>query len=703
MVAEVIEALRQQGLTVSFDGVNLVLEGAVDTLDASLKDAVKRQKTLLMSQLAPPVYFGAQPLHCESAGAIRFVLVAWFDSRVVVWSPHLERDQLEETVRSSPSFGGAGIKVVCATCPSIPPIFEQMAAVGRRFCVHDVRRAFRLTNGALPLDVQWIDTADICRAAGYPSDIQKLVTSTPLPFHETVKLRFGQKPSSRQHRSLHDDLVGGAARSIATQNLFEILSGFYDPVAAWGHHRINNRGVCVDVQLAKNLHAIWTQSYSQVMKPIQDGTAGISPADLRNDAKFSIWLRTHGLAVTKFNRDELSRLLHTIESGSMSFSPAVLHVVQAKLFLLRPLGSQLQTMLDICDADGRLRHQFVSVGSHTGRFASDESQLHNFQRPDVRIANHSSLISRSSDPHNFLTCLPPGVRPDDAVASLRRFCLIAEQGNRLCIGDFRSIEPRVLAWCADEPRLLEAFREGRDPYVEMAERLFGRRLGKHDDLERQVGKVVLLGAGYAMGAETFDDFAGKHGVDLASVGLRADMVIQTFRSEYPRICGNGEINGMGLWYAVDAAARHSVATGAVTHAGRCEFHHDGSTLFIRLPSGRWLCYRNLYLECADSCGQASLRFDHPKNGRVNTWGGKLTENIVQAIVSDLLIASLVRCEQSGLAVVMHVHDEIVVEAKIESAESTCAELSNIMESPPDWARDVPLEAKTRISSRHGDG
>ena len=264
--------------------------------------------------------------------------------------------------------------------------------------------------------------------------------------------------------------------------------------------------------------------------------------------------------------------------------------------------------------------------------------------------------------------------------------------------------------------LLNQFARGEDVYCDFAGRIFGRPITRKDELERKVGKEAVLGCGYGMGAERFGSDCAAKGIDLVRAGTTAAAVVEGYRDAYPAIAGvrqswsEKNFRRGGLWKSVEQAALQAVVTGRTHYAGRCTFERDGATMVVVLPSGRRLHYRNARIEQQvpgyartlglSAAAKPTLVFDEGKKLAVSTYGGKLVENIVQAICRDLLAAALLECERQGLAVVLHVHDEIVVETDAGRAESDLQRLVSVMSTPPAWATGFPLQVEGFAAQRY---
>jgi DNA polymerase len=256
----------------------------------------------------------------------------------------------------------------------------------------------------------------------------------------------------------------------------------------------------------------------------------------------------------------------------------------------------------------------------------------------------------------------------------------------------------------------------------MASKIFGRSITKADKREREIGKVTILGSGYGLGEYGFERYCEASKIDLDAAGLTAKEVIATYRSSVPKIAGQlGEWGRFGgLWKDVERAAKDVIGNHAgEIPIGKCRIGKKSGNLVITLPSGRPLIYRHPRLEKRPQPWGgtgASIVYDAPgregtdsrrhaagRHGHgiaEHTYGGKLVENIVQAVCRDLLAASLVECERARLPVVMHAHDEIVCEVPAEHAEDALKRVEAIMRKPPAWADGFPVEVEGYVSSRY---
>lgn len=322
--------------------------------------------------------------------------------------------------------------------------------------------------------------------------------------------------------------------------------------------------------------------------------------------------------------------------------------------------------------------------------------------------------------------------PMTVLADCMRGFIVAAPGHDLLASDFSAIEARVLAWLAGQEDILDVFRSGDDIYCHEASPIYGRTITKADKNERQVGKVAVLALGYGGGIGAFGTMARGYNLDLEPVfdglkdgfseveienaelayasykgrvsqplgreaGFAADIIKQRWRKK------NSEI--VRYWNDLEDAAIHAVnASGRVRRGTGPEgrdvwYKAAGSFLWCKLPSGRVLCYPYPKVEEIETpwgsrkTGLTYMTVDGitGKWARTKTYGGKLAENVTQAVARDLLAESMIRLEDAGYPVVMHVHDEVVCE--MPEGAGSVDEMERIMTVVPPWAAGLPIAAE----------
>lgn len=392
--------------------------------------------------------------------------------------------------------------------------------------------------------------------------------------------------------------------------------------------------------------------------------------------------------------------------------------------------AKVDALLESRSRDMRARGLFQYHAASTGRWAGRRFQPHNLKRPQLKPKEIKRLIDA------IVAYRDPDVvelyfgEPLSAIGDVVRSMVTAAPGKTLYCGDFANIEGRGLAWGAGEERKLEVFRQndipllnhnggprmdefgdpimaGPDPYLVAAAGIYGvpvTTLNKKSP-ERQVGKVAELALGYQGGLGAFHAMAGAYGVVLPDEKI--EQVKTAWRKNHPEIVA---------WWreAEDAAVEAVLNPGREFPARRIAFKKVGSFLFMMLPSERRLCYPYPRVEEKETPWGAvkpmvTFMGTDTKNGsptkgkwtRLSTYGGKLVENAVQAIARDVLAEAIVRLEDNGYPVVMHVHDEAVSEPSLGFGD--VHEFEQLMAVPPAWARGFPIKVEAWTGHRYRKG
>lgn len=310
---------------------------------------------------------------------------------------------------------------------------------------------------------------------------------------------------------------------------------------------------------------------------------------------------------------------------------------------------KFQTALDVANTDGRLRGSVRFFGAHTGRWAGRGLQLQNLPRAgfESEAAQDAAILDLN---------LGLGADPQTLKALVRPLLV-----GPFTVCDYSAIEARVVAWLAGESWALEAFAEGRDIYVETANRMGG-------GMGRKEGKVAVLALGYNGGVGSLRAMGGD--------ALGGEAVLQRIVDQWR----GANRNIVRLWGRLERAFYYGGQAG-----DRLTVEADGSDRLVRLPSGRAVVYHQVR---AGRDGRLSF-LDPKLRWRTETYGGRLVENVTQAVARDVLGAALVRLVEEGHRVVGHVHDEVIVES---SPESSLAAIRRVMVTPTEWSDGLPLAA-----------
>jgi DNA polymerase len=445
--------------------------------------------------------------------------------------------------------------------------------------------------------------------------------------------------------------------------------------------RMNRLGVAVDVDMcAKMLDAIDTRLNAVNLRIAELTDGEITTVNQRN--RFLTHLERLGIpdlqkatVAAYLERDDLTPVERELlqlraEAGGAATK-------KYKAFLLRTNG------------DNRLRGFMKLYGaSRTGRWASSGVQLHNLMRP---------TLSKNVIPVKLDQIQNEGIEAlatdeiMEVAASCIRSMLVAPAGRSLIVSDLSQIEARVLPWLAGDDDTLEVFQAGRDIYVDTASRMYDIPYGAVTDDQRFVGKTAVLALGFGQWVNGFIGFCKNYGVDMAEDD--AYHIVTSWRNTHPEI--------VTYWKATENVVKKAIRCKG---EGRTFFlrekvtvTHDGNDLLIKLPSGRVLCYRGMFI---DRTGD--LRFYDPNDVLVSTYGGRIVENMTQGLARDVLAYNIVNGveQEESLDMLFSVHDEAICEADEDDEEEALACLDSILSNRPSWAPDLPLEAKGYIAKRY---
>lgn len=367
-------------------------------------------------------------------------------------------------------------------------------------------------------------------------------------------------------------------------------------------------------------------------------------------------------------------------------------LVDARRALASIARGKLEAGLARVSSDGRLRDSLLYVGAHTWRWSHRGMQLGNVPRPDKQYEEWGDAdICRAAD-----AVLAGDTADASLIDVLLRATVVADSGE-LAVCDYSGVESRALAWCAGDEGSLETIALGRDPYKAAAVDVYGVPYDAVTKPQRQVGKVAVLALGYQGSWRAFEKMARDAGVSLEGVDV-PDVVAAWRRAHRATV---------QFWYELGRAFIRA-ADGVDAHVSCFTFTGSGSDVIAWLPSGRPIVYNDVRLR-RDERGRPKVSYAPARPGpgtylnedgelRSDTYGGKLTENLIQALCRDLMADALVRAEAAGLAPVLHVHDEIVCEVP-RGAEGLDV-LRRIMLTLPDWAEGFPIGAAGHSGRRY---
>lgn len=470
--------------------------------------------------------------------------------------------------------------------------------------------------------------------------------------------------------------------------------------------RINDRGVRVDLALVRAARHIVDRGTEVAAAELSTLTNG-AVTSVTKVADLKAWLAAGGLTVESLNKNAVRDLLSDGE-----LPPEVERALTIRQEVGKSSTAKLDAFVHATCSDGYGRGWFLYHGASTGRWAGKLVQPQNFPRTSKALKNIEDYIPLVLEgKYERIDMEHPPVL---VVSNMLRSMMIASPGCILRAGDFAQIEARVLAWIAGQDDLLELFANDGKVYEDMAAYIYSKpieEIGK-DSEERQIGKNTVLGCGYQMGAERYRTQAQEQtGIDLGEE--LSERAVKAYREKNQRI--------VGFWKDINAAAVSAVMNPESVHAvGRrdgIKFIMKGQYLWCQLPSGRFLCYalpqmrkvlapwgRKKQIEGNEEYGQPLVPSDFTTSlthmgvdaltkqwRRQPTYGGSLTENVVQAMARDLMAAAMLRLEEKGYPVVLHAHDEIVCD--VPQDHGSQEEFLSLMAARPRWAHDVPVKVE----------
>lgn len=441
---------------------------------------------------------------------------------------------------------------------------------------------------------------------------------------------------------------------------------------------MNDNGVKLDIPMVEKIVEYDTQRRQELQEEAQALTGLRNPNSL---AQLKKWLGAQGVPMTNVTKDTIAAALQTELPGN------VRRMLEIRTALGKTSVAKYSTMLTAVCQDHRLRGILQFYGANrSGRWAGRLVQTHNLAKntlPDLALARE---LAAEGDFETMGTLFGETAF---VFSELIRTAFIPSDGCRFVVSDFSAIEARVLAWIAGEEWVLDAFRAGKDIYCETAAMMYHVPVEKHgaNSHLRQKGKVAVLACGYqgGVGAMKRMDKGGSIPED------ELQSVVDQWREANPRV--------VKLWRTCEMAAKTAIQEHRTVRILRgIEFSYINRNLFIKLPSGRKLCYWDTRLKQDDYTGRLSIVYmgvnqETKQWGETETYGGKLVENIVQATARDCLAVAMTRVSALDYKIVMHVHDEMIVDVPSTDTEAP-GKITAIMAQPIDWAEGLPLKGDT---------
>lgn len=463
-------------------------------------------------------------------------------------------------------------------------------------------------------------------------------------------------------------------RDVETEmQIQERLSRFPVPASIWEEYHldqeINDRGIGVDMELVRQAIAVDARSRERLTAAMRELTELENPNSVQ---QMKQWLADQGMETDTLGKKAVAELIRT--------APEPLReVLSLRQQLAKSSVKKYTAMENAVCADSRAHGMFAFYGANrTGRFSGRLIQLQNLYKNTMPDLAQARALVRSGN-YEALSMLYEDI--PDTLSQLIRTAFVPQDGRKLIVADFSAIEARVLAWLAGEKWVLEVFEKGGDIYCETAARMFHCRVEKHGENAelRQKGKQATLSCGYG----------GSVGALKAMGALEAGMteeelqpLVDSWREANPNI--------VRFWWDVDRAVKDCIKQRVPTETHGLHFDYRSAMLFIALPSGRRMAYVKPRIG-ENQFGGESVTYmgvsGTKKWERLESYGPKFVENIVQGTARDILCYAMQTLK--NCSIVAHVHDEVIIEAdRRMSVTAVCEQMGR---TPP-WAKGLKLRA-----------
>ena len=604
----------------------------------------------------------------RKSNVYRYVADPSFDILMATWSldgsPVVAATTREE-IEAIPGLRDPSVEKVAHNAP-----FE-------RICFS---RYFGLPTGEYLDPAEWDDTMPLAAEHGYPQSLDALAKAlratekdsagAHLIRHFSMPNRRGEFNAPEDHPEKWDEFIRYGIQD--TETLIEVA----DRLPEWppgerelyiADQRINDRGIALDRELAEA--AVDAGEINLIEQELEFiNLTGVDNPNSR--PQVLAWFEEHGLPLPNLQAATVESTLRDLRDAPEGERDEVaIRVLELRQDLALIASSKYLTAIGSSCEDDRLRGAFRFFGAHTGRWAGRGVQLHNLPRAQLDTVEETEAAIET-------------VKTGGGAGSYTLKALVrALFTGPFVVSDYSAIEARVVAWLAGEQWVLDAFEAGRDIYVETAGRMFDLDEGAAR-ARRHEGKVAVLALGYNGGVGSLRAM-GADGVDSHLQGL-----VDRWRKTNPAI--------VQMWKDFDSAFYHGGEVGS----GLIRVEVQGRDRFLRLPSGRAITFHGVVAksEMGPFGPRRRLTFLDPRRNwaRVDTYGGRLTENVTQAVARDILGAALIELADRGFPVVGHIHDEVLVEGGPDDLD----EVVDAMCAKPAWAEGLPIAAEAFTTHRY---
>lgn len=526
--------------------------------------------------------------------------------------------------------------------------------------------------------------ADVGKALNLEEDKQKMAVGKRLITYFCKPCKPTQANGQRIRNYPHHDLEKwdlfkeyNRQDVVTEQAIYERLMKFPLPeserILYCLDQSINGYGIGVDTDLMDKVIGYSKDYETQMRKECEELTGGIN---IHSIVQLKQWLtEQERRQIDSLTKDDVDQLLRS------DLKPSSRRILELRQETGKTSVKKYEAFERSICSDGRIHGAFQFYGAgRTGRWAGRLIQPQNFPRnafEDIALARQMVKSEQWDEIEMLYGSM------NDVFSTLIRTLIVPPQGMTFAIADYSAIEARVVAWMADEKWRQDVFANGGDIYCMSATQMFGVPVEKHGQNShlRKKGKVAELACGYGGGVGALRKMGGEQ---MGLSEKEMDDIVKKWRRSSPHV--------VRLWRELGDAAIEAIDTRLrVKCRHGVSFKYAKGILFMTLPSGRSLAYVQPRFDGREltymGMNQTTRKWE-----RTKTWGGKLTENLIQAIARDCLAVSMSKIQQAGYHIVMHVHDEVIVEVPSEDAEEHLKRIEELMGEPIEWAPGLLLTA-----------
>lgn len=578
----------------------------------------------------------------------------------------------------------------------------------------------------------WRDSAMLCGACGRPRALKDACRSLLLPEDKSKDARGVRLLNTFSKRTPQGKLYAPEEKPeefaelvaycrqdvVAERALWRILKTWASP-RLWEQWRLDTEieefGVPIDAEEVEGARKLYARVQAEAERRALELTEGVP---LRSTVGLREWTRAKGWALDSFSASAIDSALQNIQMCDEA--PIVAEFLRLRKMSAGTACKKYDAIASMIASDGKCHGILVGRAAHTGRYAGRGLQPQNlprgtFERPFLpvirRVAQEAAKTDDLARSERKLDLLA-GDRANDALASILRDCIAPLSANEcLVVSDYSAIEARVLAWLSGEKWVEEIFAGDGKIYERTAAAIYGKAVESVTKHERMAGKIATLALGYGGGAGALKRMARAYNVDFDDETALG--IVDAWRKSRPRT--------IKFWSDLDRLLKRiltnkqstsqPIGNGIVLTGDWAQINGRNVAL-IGLPSGRRIFYWNPQLVTVGDRAEITVEM-YGATGDKGTipaeakgahssklYGGRICENIVQAVAFDLLLTALLRLNAKGVNIAFHVHDEIVVVAEKRDAGRVCGLMSICMTTPPSWAKGLVLAADPEVMDRY---